>query len=187
MFRSPILALVALAGLSLPLLGTAPAAATPSQRFDINDPFSNTIHDYCGVSGLNVRNVGVFHSRLKIHPRQGTAYFLEHIHVTQTQTGVRSGVSVTIKTAFIQKDLKITDNGDGTFTIIALLTGPSSVYGPDGKAIARDPGQVRFRIVIDDNGTPDNFDDDFEVSSDLIKGSTGRSDDFCAAIVPVIG
>lgn len=57
-------------------------------------------------------------------------------------------------------------------------------HGPNGKAIARDPGQVRFRFVIDDNGTPSNPDDDFEVSSELIKGSTGRSDDYCDAIVP---
>ena len=46
------------------------------------------------------------------------------------------------------------------------------------------PGQVRFRFVIDDNGTPSNPDDDFEVSSELIKLSTGRSDDYCDAIVP---
>ena len=40
--------------------------------------------------------------------------------------------------------------------------------------------------MIDDNGTPNDPNDDFEVSSEQIKGSTGRSDDYCAAIVPVI-
>ena len=38
----------------------------------------------------------------------------------------------------------MTDNGDGTLTILVLTTGPAAVYGPDGKAIARNPGQVRF-------------------------------------------
>ena len=46
---------------------------------------------------------------------------------------------------------------------------------------------MRFRIVFSDNGTPNNPDDDFDVSFDVVKGSTGRTDDYCAAIVPVIG
>jgi hypothetical protein len=133
-----------------------------------------------------VHNEGTFDSRLKIHPRHGTAYFLEHIRVVNVFTGADPNSPVTDRTAFISKDLKITDNGDGTITIITLLTGPSTAYGPDGKAIARDPGQVRFRIVIDLNGTPDFFDDDFEVSSTQIKGSTGRSDDYCEAMVPYL-
>jgi hypothetical protein len=40
--------------------------------------------------------------------------------------------------------------------------------------------------VFDLNGTPDFFDDDIELSSTLIKGSTGRSDDFCEAMVPYL-
>ena len=139
------------------------------------------------MTGLTAVNSGTFHSDGKIRTsRTGLDVFLEHITVDETVTGP-TGRSVRIHTTFIQKDLKIRDNGDGTITIVQLPTGPSSVYGPNGKAIARDPGQVRFRIVISDNGTPDNPDDDFDVSFDLIKGSTGRSDDFCAPIVGVIG
>ena len=41
--------------------------------------------------------------------------------------------------------------------------------------------------MIDTNGTPNDPNDDFEVSSELIKGSTGRTDDYCAAIVAAIG
>ena len=181
----PILAV--LAGCATTLCLAAPANAAPPTRFVVDDPFSNTITDYCGVNGLTAVDSGTFHSDGKIRTsRTGLDVFLEHITVDETVTGP-TGRSVRIHTAFIQKDLKIRDNGDGTITIVQLLTGPSSVYGPDGKAIARDPGQVRFRIVISDNGTPDNPDDDFDVSFDVIKGSTGRSDDFCAPIVGVIG
>jgi len=36
------------------------------------------------------------------------------------------------------------------------------LYGEDGKAIARDPGQVRAMILVDHGGTPaDPFDDVF--------------------------
>ena len=37
-------------------------------------------------------------------------------------------------------------------TVILLLTGNATLYGPDGKALARNPGQVRFRAVLDHGG-----------------------------------
>jgi hypothetical protein len=59
------------------------------------------------------------------------------------------------------------------------------VYGPDGKAIARNPGQLRFELLIDNGGTPtDPSDDEFLEFLGFVKGSTGRTDDFCAAAVP---
>jgi hypothetical protein len=186
MIRSRLLVLAALTGLAAPLALAAPASATRPHFETIHEEFSGPITNFCGVRGLTVHNEGTFDSRLKIHSRHGTAYFLEHISVVNVFTGADPNSSVTDRTAFIQKDLKISDNGDGTITIITLLTGPSTAYGPNGKAIARDPGQVRFRIVIDLNGTPDFFDDDFEVSSTQIKGSTGRSDDYCEAMVPYL-
>jgi hypothetical protein len=179
--------LALLAGCVTTFCLAAPATAAPPTRFVEDEPFNDTITDFCGVTGLTVVDAGVFHSDGMIRrTRAGLDAFLEHITVDETITGP-TGRSVRIHTAIVQKDLKIRDNGDGTITVVQLLTGPSSVYGPDGKAIARDPGQVRFRIVISDNGTPDNPDDDFDVAFDLIKGSTGRSDDYCAAIVGVIG
>jgi hypothetical protein len=61
------------------------------------------------------------------------------------------------------------------------------VYGPEGKAIVRDPGQIRFELLIDNGGTPsDPFDDEFLEFLGIVKGPTGRSDDFCAAVVPVL-
>ena len=61
------------------------------------------------------------------------------------------------------------------------------LYGEDGKAIARNPGQVRFEILIDHGGTPtDPSDDEFLEFLGEVKGSTGRSDDFCEAAVPVL-
>lgn len=60
------------------------------------------------------------------------------------------------------KDKRVTDNGDGTMTILMLATGNAVLYGENDKAIARNPGQIRFEILIDHNGTPtDPFDDQF--------------------------
>ena len=60
------------------------------------------------------------------------------------------------------------------------------MYGANGKAIARNPGQVRIEFLVDHGGTPDFPPDDILLSETVIKESTGRSDDFCAAVVPAL-
>lgn len=88
----------------------------------------------------------------------------------------------------MDKDLKITDNGDGTMTILVLATGNAAAYGEDGKAIARNPGQVRYEVLIDYGADiADPSDDEFLKFLGEVKGSTGRSDDFCSAVLPIIG
>ena len=81
----------------------------------------------------------------------------------------------------------MTDNGDGTLTILVLATGNDVFYGPDGKAIGRNPGQIRFEILVDHGGTPtDPSDDVVLVPARAGERSTGRSDDFCEAAVPAL-
>jgi hypothetical protein len=85
------------------------------------------------------------------------------------------------------KDLRVTDNGDGTLTVLVVATGNAVVYREDGKAIARNPGQTRFEILVDHGGTPtDPSDDEFLAFLGIVKESTGRTDDFCAAVVPAL-
>ena len=87
----------------------------------------------------------------------------------------------------LTKDLSVVDNGDGTLTIEVLATGAFTLYGPNGKAIARDPGQVRFAFLVDHGGTPTDPSDDTEVAFlGVTKESTGRSDDVCAAAVATL-
>ena len=77
----------------------------------------------------------------------------------------------------INKDLSLVDDpAAGTLTIVALLTGGNRTYGNDGKLIAKNSGQVRFEIVYD-------YVHDVEISNELIFGSTGTNDDFCAAVL----
>jgi hypothetical protein len=60
------------------------------------------------------------------------------------------------------------------------------IYNSDGKAIARNPGQFRAEAVVDHGGTPNDPSDDTEISFEVLKESTGRTDDFCAAVVPAL-
>jgi hypothetical protein len=99
---------------------------------------------------------------------------------------VDNGNFVVSTVNLIDKDLRVTDNGDGTLTILILSTGNAVIYNSDGKAIGRNPGQVRFELVVDHGGTPTDPSDDTEISFELVKESTGRTDDFCEVVVPAL-
>ncbi|MGH3119264.1 MAG: hypothetical protein ACRDQ2_19550 [Gaiellales bacterium] len=170
------------------LASVAPASAKVVERGEFHEVFTGEIDDFCDVPGFTVAFEAVIDGRfaVKSHGPDGLLFFAEHVSVSQTNTNVANGLSVVEKTRILSKDLRVTDNGDGTLTIVLLETGPSSLYGPDGKAIARNPGQVRFQAVVDHGGTPTDPSDDVELSFTPIKGSTGRSDDYCEAIIDTI-
>jgi hypothetical protein len=180
-----VLALIAMA--SAILVGTASAKPILQERF--HDEGSFVVEDFCGVSDLTVEGEFVADGSVLAvpHGSDGLAYFLEHVIETTVFTNVANGKAFTSVSRVTEKHLKVTDNGDGTLTILVLATGNEVLYGPDGKAIARNPGQVRFEILIDHAGTPtDPFDDEFLAFLRVVKESTGRSDDFCEAAVPAL-
>jgi len=186
--KFPRMLAVALFGVaSIALAG--PAGAQPLDRGTFHDEFTDLVEDFCDVPGLTVQIGGVVDGRFLFNPHgpDGLAYYMESIRISSTFTNVDSGSTITAVERSLFKDLKVTDNGDGTLTILVLGTGNSMLYGQDGKAIARNPGQVRFEVLIDHAGTPeDPFDDEFLADLGLVKGSTGRSDDFCEAAVPAL-
>ena len=182
---SAMLAVVATAAVTLA------AAASAGQIFHetFHEEDSEVITDFCGVAGLTVEFAFVVDGRAHAvpHGRDGLAYFGAHIKRTEVVTNLANGNSVTSVITFIDKDLRVTDNGDGTLTLLILTTGNAVLYGEDGKAIARNPGQERVEILIDHGGTPtDPSDDEFLEFLGVVKESTGRSDDFCEAAVPVL-
>ena len=163
------------------------ASARPLEHGEFHDEGTFIDHDFCDVAGLDVRGSFVFDNRFLVnsHGKDALIYFQENYLATTVFTA--NGNTVTSVVRAISKDLRVTDNGDGTLTILVLSTGNSAVYGPDGKALARNPGQVRFELLVDHGGTPtDPSDDEFLEFLGLVKGSTGRTDDFCAAVVPVL-
>ena len=164
------------------------AEAKPfGERF--HEEISEVVEDFCGEPGLTVRFDRVVDGRFQGGARgpDGLIYFAEHVAFTSVITNLDSGNMVTDKGRVLTKDHSVVDNGDGTLTIEVLATGPFTLYGPNGKAIARDPGQVRFAFLIDHNGTPTDPTDDIELEFlGVTKESTGRSDDVCAAAVAAL-
>ena len=153
---------------------------------------SEVVEDFCG--DLTVRIDEDFRGAFLLNARgpHGLAYGSETLHGTQVFTNLANGKTFTQIFNVVSKDLKVTDNGDGTLTILVLATGSGKVYGPDGNLLFNDPGQIRVEILIDHGGTPtDPADDEFLEFLGEVKGSTGRNDlegrDFCADVHEFIG
>ena len=172
--------------LSAVLAAGGPASAQNASGGTFHAEGTFTIDDFCGVPGLVVDGAFTADGRF-LERQQGPGsivYGMQNARTRTVFTRRATGQTVTdIQPGSTDKDLKVTDNGDGTLTIIELITGGERTYGNNGKLIASNSGQVRFRVVIDDNGTPSYPDDDTELSSDLIFGSTGTNDDFCSAVL----
>ena len=63
-------------------------------------------------------------------------------------TNLANGTTLTSTARVIEKDLRITDSGNGTVTVLIQATGNATLYGANGKAIARNPGQVSTRARL---------------------------------------
>jgi hypothetical protein len=138
--------------------------AKPIEHTEFQDEFSETINDFCEVSGLTVHVDHVADGRFLFNPHgpDGLAYAHANLSFTNVYANMANDNTVTEVGRAVDKDLRVTDNGDGTLTILRLTTGPAAVYGPDGKVLARNPGQVRFEFLVDHGGTPtDPSDDEF--------------------------
>jgi hypothetical protein len=167
------------------------AAASAGQIFreTFHEEETLVLNDFCDVPGLTVELAIVRDGRVHAVPHgpDGLPHFGSHVEQTEVYTNLANDKSVTTALIGNDKDLRVTDNGDGTLTVLVLATGNAVVYGEDGKAIARNPGQTRFEILIDHGGTPtDPSDDEFLAFLGVVKESTGRTDDFCAAVVPAL-
>jgi hypothetical protein len=190
--RSCALALAS--GLTAVMVGMAatPAVAKPLERFHFDETTSDVVEGFCGDLTVRIDTDAHGSFLLNFHGPDGLGYAAEKVHFSTTYTNLATGKSTTEVSNTIFKDLKVTDNGDGTLTILVLATGSFKVFGPDGEFLFNDPGQVRFELLIDHGGTPtDPSDDEFLEFLGLVKGSTGRSDlegrDFCDVLHEVTG
>jgi hypothetical protein len=168
------------------LVGHASAGQIFQETF--HEEGSNELQNFCGVAGLNV------HETFSTDVRVGAVsqgpdelpHFREHDRQSVVWTNLANGEAVSSVLTTNGRDLKVTDNGDGTLTVLVQLTGNTTLYA-DGKAIGKDSGQVRFEILIDHGGTPtDPSDDEFITDLGVVKEPTGRNDDFCPTVVPAL-
>jgi len=180
-------AVVLVGGLTAFGIGAAPADARVREHFQFHDTSSEPVED-CGLSlrqDVDIRGMLLENS----HGRDGLVYFTETHHGTVTWTNLANGLTMTEVFNNIGKDLKVTDNGDGTLTVVIMNSGVHYVKGPDGKIERMDPGTIRFERLLDHGGTPTDPSDDEELDFRIVKEPTGPNElvDFCADIHELIG
>ncbi|SNS39533.1 hypothetical protein SAMN04488107_2378 [Geodermatophilus saharensis] len=188
----PARAIAATGSLAVLLTATVAgtAAAQPPEKGTIDDSFTRVEEDFCG-SGQDVEIATTVQGRYQVtlHGPDGVPYYLESLRVEETLTllGDEPRVIASSVDRVLNKDLHVVQEGDGTLTIAFLATGASTLYDAEGTPIARNPGQIRQTINIDLNGTPDDPTDDDVTLVSVDKESTGRSDDYCEALLPLLG
>ena len=188
-------------GLAALVLGTAvgPATAKPLEREHFHDSVSEEIVGFCAdpdeqIAGLTVQHDaevdGAF--LFNSHGPDGLAYGKETLHGTESFTNVANDKTFTNVFTQVFKDLKVTDNGDGTLTILGMGAGMNKYYGPDG-FLFHDSGNFRFELLIDNGDTPTDPSDDEEIEGTfrVVRDLTGRADtdgrDFCDDLHEFIG
>ena len=182
---------VALAAIAV-IAGAAEADAAPLERGSFHDVGSEPFEYPPGTpvcAGLDVvHSWDVSGSYLGVaRGRNRLVHFRDSVRGTEAWTNMETGKSFTLEFTRNSRDLTVTDNGDGTLTIIVQASGRDRWYDGDGRVVLRDPGLARWEIVVNHAGTPtDPFDDTFVDFVGIVKGSTGRNDtqgrDFCADI-----
>ncbi|MGH9249529.1 MAG: hypothetical protein ACRD0W_08465 [Acidimicrobiales bacterium] len=123
------------------------------------------------------------HELVKSRGPDGLVYFAANVRGVDSWTNLATGKTFTIEGTFLDKDQRVTDNGDGTLIILIKSPGQQKVYGPDSERLFLDSGIFSFEILVDHGGTPtDPSDDEFLADLGVVK-VTGRSDtagrDFC--------
>jgi hypothetical protein len=166
----------------------AAASAKPLEHEHFHDEVHETILE-CGLT-LQHDLVVDGHFLFVPHGRDRLAYAGEQVRGTETFT-LPNGHTFDIKFATASRDLRVTDNGDGTLTILAQGAGNFVVSGSHSSVVLRDPGMTRVSFVVDHAGTPTDPSDDEEIegSFQVVKGSTGRNDtgEFCEDLLLIAG
>ena len=181
-------ALVAALAITATTLVGPSATARPIDKGHFHDVFTN---DAYSCDGTPAQDSGDVSGNFVFNQRGSSPfpYYRESVHGTVVTTNLKTGGTFTNVFTANSKDQIITDNGDGTITIITFASGGSRFYDTNGKFVLKDPGEVRTAIDIDYNGTPGDPDDDTVVDDSfrIVRASTGHSDfskrDFCADLV----
>ena len=179
-----------IAGLAITgsVLATTPATAKPIDKGHFHDVFTSDVYD---CDGTKAQDSGDVSGNFVFNQRGSSAfpYYRESVRGTIVTTNLENDGTYTNVFTANGRDHKIVNNGDGTITITTFASGGSRFYDQNGKLVLKDPGQFRFAVDIDFNGTPGDPSDDVEVpdSFRVVRDSTGRNDlegrDFCADLV----
>jgi hypothetical protein len=168
-------------GMAAALMATG-AQATQVEHARIDDQWSYVSEDFCGdltvlLEGNDRGSLVARTSGQSSLPR----YTVNH-HGGSTITNLATHKAFTFRWNYLEQDLRATDNGDGTATVISQIPGPEKIYGPDGQLVSFNGGTMRLRLTIDLAGTPSDPSDDSVVGEEVVSSNGGPAQDdtpFC--------
>jgi hypothetical protein len=161
--RAPRQAIAILAGAVAVLGAAAPVRAGQFEKGHFHDAGEEVLEDFCGFDEV-VHSFDIAGSFLGVaHQPDGLVRFRDHSIGTNAFTNPETGKSYTEKFTFNGHDKRVTDNGDGTLTIIFQGSGTDRWFDGDGERVLRVAGMFRAELRVDHNGTPSDPTDDGEV------------------------
>jgi hypothetical protein len=168
-------------------LAAAPASAAVLENLRFQDSGSEPFPFCSGINATTSWDDRV-HVLVKTAGRERLVYFAANVHGTRAFTNLATGKSYTNVYNFTDRDMKVTDNGDGTLTITISTVGTNRWYGADGNLLFVVAGHFSFQIMVDHGGTPGDPSDDVEIEDSFtvvkevgIDQTAGR--DFCADLL----
>ena len=165
------------------LAGATTAASAPVDKGRFHDSGSQLLEGFCGIDVLNRWDVSGSFLGVTLGS-DGLVHFRDSVRGTNAFTNTETERTFTQVFTTARHDHEVTDNGDGTLTIMIQGSGSEKWYDGDGKLVLMNPGMIRWEILVDHAGTPsDPFDDEFIEFLGDVTDSTGRNDtegrDFC--------
>jgi len=151
-----------LAGGVIALGAAAPVAAGQVDRGHQQFSESELIEDFCGIDGFDVTHTREFSGSFTATTRgpDGFVQVRDSVRETNTYLNPETGKSLTVLHLGHGHDMSITDNGDGTLTVIFQNSGQDSWFDGNGQKVLSVAGVTRDEFLIDNNGTPHDPSDD---------------------------
>jgi len=179
-----VVASVALLLVASALTATSVSGAVVSGEH-IVDSGSEAIENFCN-SGVDFEyefDIRAHFAQKTRGPGHGGAlYFATNFHGVETYTNLDTDNAFSTVFRMRFQDFRITNNGDGTLTIVEQGSGSKTAVDDSGEIIFRDHGVTRFEYVVDYNGTLGNPDDDELVEEHgfvFVGGKYQTDRDFC--------
>ena len=191
MTRKSVTTLLALGLSGLFVAATMTATeARPLEHVRYAETESEVVDNFCGDLTVRseYRDQGVIQAR-QTGPERLPRYTVSH-HGGATATNLATGKSFTFVWNYLEQDVRVTDNGDGTVTLLAQVPGPETIYGPDGQRLSVNGGTMRIELIVDLAGTLSDVTDDEVIGEEFLGGHGGKPQppfDFCESFRTLTG
>jgi hypothetical protein len=158
------------------------AAAEPIEHAMFEESFSTQFDCGDGLI-LQIEGRDAVHFLLVARGPDGLLSGQAIVNGTTVYTNPANGKTFTTTYQFLDKDLKVTDNGDGTYNLVVMHSGQVASYGPDGSRLLMDAGMFVF------NGVLDVANGEFVFGEDLRQAGRWDTDgrDFCSDMHEFLG